>query len=305
LNGQLFAKEAIGGFSGNQWGRITIGRNTNPILDVLNSYAPLYKAGLFSIYGNGVYGAGGGISENGRIDSSIKYQHTIGDVNFGLLTGFGSNGGLKKGNKGYAGNVGYENERFGVQIVYEQFSDVLKTATDATVSNAIDLTAYNQKALLLAGKYKWTDRLRTQIGIQQAQLSAPTADVNIPFISSLYSETVAKSTAYVGDTQKINIGHIGFDYDISGKLNASAAYMWVGLPRYNFGTPVNGAFPSHYLGGSIDSWGALLTYRWDKDVTLYTGAIFSHYRGDAFESNSTTVYIHDILTASTGFRLKF
>ncbi|MBI3529513.1 MAG: porin [Betaproteobacteria bacterium] len=304
LNGQLFAKEAVGGFSGDKWGRITVGRNTNLINDVLNSYAPLQKAGLFSIYGNGVYGAGGGISENGRVDSSIKYQHKLGDVNLGLLYGFGSNGGLKKGNQGFAGNLGYETERFGVQLVYEEFKDVLKTATDATLSNVIDLTAYDQKALMLAAKYKLTDKLHTQVGIQQAQLKAPTPDPNIPFISNLYGENVAKSAAYVGETQKFNIGHLGFDYDFTEKLNANAAYMWVGLPRYNFGTPV-GVFPSRYLGGYIDAWGGLLTYRLYKGTTLYTGAIFSHYRGDAFESNSTTIFVHDIFTASTGFRLRF
>lgn len=305
LNGQLFAKEAVGGFSGDKWGRITVGRNTNQINDVLNSYAPLQKAGLFSVYGNGVYGAGGGISENGRVDNSIKYQHKIGSVNFGALYGFGSNGGLKKGNQGYAANLGYETERFGVQLVYEDFKDVLKTATDATLSNVIDLTAYDQSALLLAVKYKLTDKLHTQIGGQQARLKQPTPDVNIPFISNLYGENVAKSSAYVGETQKINIAHLGFDYDFTDKLNASAAYMWIGLPRYNFGTPVGGVFPSHYLGGYIDAWGGLVTYKLYKGVTLYTGAIFSHYRGDAFESNSTTIFIHDIFTASTGFRLRF
>jgi predicted porin len=99
-----------------QMGRIGFGRNTNLINDVLNTYAPLQKAGLFSIYGNGVYGAGGGISENGRVDSSIKYQYKFGGVNVGLLYGFGSNGGLKKGNQGYAANLGYETDRFGVQL---------------------------------------------------------------------------------------------------------------------------------------------------------------------------------------------
>jgi len=74
------------------------------------------------------------------------------DINFGLLYGFGSNGGLKHGNEGYSANLGYENKRFGVQLVYQQFKDVLKTATDLTLSNVIDLTAYDQTAVLLAAK---------------------------------------------------------------------------------------------------------------------------------------------------------
>ena len=303
LNGQLFAKEAVGGFSGDKWGRISVGRNTNQINDVLNGYAPLQKAGLFSIYGNGVYGAGGGISENGRVDNSVKYSHKLGDINFGLLYGFGANGGLKHGNEGYSTNLGYENKRFGVQLVYQQFKDVLKTSTDNTLSNFIDLTAYDQTALLLSAKYKLTDELHVQAGGQQARLRTASPDPNIPFIGNLYGEDVAagKSTAYVGHVQKINIAHLGFDYDFTPKLNAGLAYMWIGLPRFDSGPTLT----THYLGGYIDAWGGLLTYQWFKGVSLYTGAIFSHYRGDAFESNSTTIFIHDIFTASTGFRLRF
>jgi predicted porin len=305
LNGQLFAKEAVGGFSGDKWGRITFGRNTNPINDVLNTYAPVQKAGLFSIYGNGVYGAGGGISENGRIDNSIKYQYKYNKVNFGLLYGFGANGGLKKGSQGGGGNIGYENDRFGVQLVYEQFKDLLKTATDATLSNVIDLTAYDQKALMLATKFKLTDDLHMQVGAQRARLTAPTPDPNIPFISNLYGENVAKSAPYVGETTQIDTGHLGFDYDFTPKLNASTAYMWVGLPSFDFGTPVAGKFPSHYGGGYIDAYSGLVTYQLYKGTTIYAGAIFSHYRGPAFESTNAFVFVHDIFTTSTGFRFRF
>ena len=305
LNGQLFAKEAVGGFSGDRWGRITFGRNTNPINDVLNTYAPVQKAGLFSIYGNGVYGAGGGISENGRVDNSIKYQYKYEKVNFGLLYGFGANGGLKKGSQGGGANIGFENDWFGVQLVYEQFKDLLKTATDATLSNVIDLTAYDQKALMLATKFKLTDNFHMQLGAQRARLTEPTPDPNIPFISNLYGENVAKSAPYVGETTEINIGHLGFDYDFTPKLNASTAYMWVGLPSFNFGTPVAGKFPSHYAGGYIDAYSGLVTYSVYKGTTLYAGVIFSHYRGPAFESNNAFVFVHDIFTTSTGFRFRF
>lgn len=301
LNGQLFAKEAVGGFSSDKWGKISFGRNTNQINDVLNGYAPLQKAGLFSVYGNGVYGAGGGISENGRVDDSIKYGNKVGDVNFGLLYGFGANGGLRQGNRGYGANLGYEKGRFGVQLVYEEFRDVLKTATNTVSSNTIDLTAYDQSALLLALKYKLTDEFHVQAGVQEARLRNPTPDPNIPFISNLYGENVRVSAAYVGQVQKIDIAHLGFDYDFTPKLNAGLAYMWIGLPRFNSGATLN----THYLGGYIDAWGGLLTYQWVKGVTLYTGAIYSSYRGDAFESNATNVFIHDIFTASTGFRFRF
>ena len=307
LNGQLFSKEAVAGFSQDHWGKIGFGRNTNQINDVLQGYAPVQKAGLFSVYGNGVYGAGGGISENGRIDSSVKYSNKIGKINFGLLYGFGGNGGLQDGNKGYSGNIGYETDRFGVQVVYQQFKDVIKTSTDTTTSNVIDLTTYDQTAYLIALKYKLTDELHVQAGAQEARLRSASPDPNIPFISNLYGENVFTSTAYSGQVQKIDIAHLGFDYDFTQNLNASLAYMWVGFPRYKSGANLS----TSYLGGYIDAWGGLVTYRLYKGVTIYTGAIFSHYRGDAFESTPQTatsggnIYIHDIFTASTGFRFRF
>jgi len=127
-------------------------------------------------------------------------------------------GRVEERRSGFAGNLGFETDRFGIQLVYEEFTDLLKTATDATLSNVIDLTAYDQKALLLAAKFKLTDKLHTQVGAQQARLTEPTPDPNIPFISNLYGENVAKSSAYVGETTKINVAHLGFDYDLSEKM---------------------------------------------------------------------------------------
>jgi predicted porin len=305
LNGQLFAKEAIGGFSSDDWGRVSFGRNTNFILDVLNGYAPNQKSGLFSPYGNGVYGGGGALSENARVDGSIKYRHKVGNVNFGLLYGFGGTGGLKKGARGFAANIGYETDRFGVQAVYEEFSDLLKTGTDSAVDNVINLVAYDQRAALLVFKVNLTDALHTQIGGQYAVLGEPTPDPNIPFINNLYGEDVNQSAAYVGEDTGLYTGHLGVDYDLSEKTNLSAGYVYIGLPSYGFGTPVGGAYPSRYKGGSIDGWSGLATYRLYKGTTLYGGLIYTHYRGPAFDSTPTTVYVHDIFTAGTGFRFRF
>ncbi|HEX4985180.1 MAG TPA: porin [Burkholderiales bacterium] len=305
LDGQLFAKEAAAGFSSAKWGKLGFGRNTNPMLDVLNNYAPNQKAGLYSPYGNGVYGGGGGISENARVDYSIKYQNRIGGLNVSLLYGLGGTGGLKRGAQGFAGNIGYETDRFGVQVVYEQFTDLLKTSTDAAVSNVINLTAYDQTAVALETKFKLTDGLHAQLGAQRARLSEPTPDPNIPYISNLYGEDVNKSTAYAGEANLLYISHVGLDYDLTEKINTSFGYVWVNLPKYDYGKITAGKFPNHYLGGDLDAWSGLVTYGWSKGVTIYGGVLFTHYRGPAFDDTATTIYVHDIFTAGSGFRLKF
>jgi hypothetical protein len=136
-------------------------------------------------------------------------------------------------------------------------------------------------------------------------LGEPTPDPNIPFINNLYGEDVNQSAAYVGEDTGLYTGHLGVDYDLSEKTNLSAGYVYIGLPSYGFGTPVGGAYPSRYKGGSIDGWSGLATYRLYKGTTLYGGLIYTHYRGPAFDSTPTTVYVHDIFTAGTGFRFRF
>ncbi len=303
LNGQLFSREAYVGLSDDSWGRLTFGRNNNLLLDVLNRYAPLQKAGLFTPYGNGVYGGGGGISENARVDNSLKYQLRLANWNFALEHGFGGAGGLKKGAEGNAVDLGYETERLGVQVVYEEFKDLFKTSVDATVANVIDLTAYDQRALLLAGKYRLGERAHLQVGYQVATLNAPTADVNIGNINSIYGDTVnaAKTIVYAGGSVKVKTYHLGFDYDITDRLNLGAALVYIDLPAYR--ATYAGATP--YLGGNIENWTALAIYKLYEGTDIYAGLLYTHYQGPAFQSDAKFVYVRNITTAATGIRFRF
>ncbi len=317
LNGQLFGKQAYIGLSDPDQGRVTFGRNNNFVLDVMNAYAPLQKSGLFVPFGNGVYGGGGGISEHARVDNSVKYTNKFGNFNVGLMHGFGGTGGLREGAQGTAGVIGYENDRLGVQLVYQEFKNLLKTSVDPNTSNVIDLTAYNQKAWLLAAKYKLTDRLRMQLGAQQATLGSPNADPNIALISSIYGENVGTSKAYVGQDFNINTYYWGVDYDLTDKFNIGAAYTLIDLPKYSFGATNN----SHYLGGKIQALSGLAIYKLYKGTDLYAGMVYTQYSGDAFEddlgsgtvggawSNSTSkqgaIYARNIFTTAAGVRFRF
>ena len=301
LNGQLFSKEAYIGLSDRETGRVTFGRNNNFILDVMKGYAPLQKAGLFTPYGNGVNGGGGGISENARVDNSVKYTNKYGNINVGLMHGFGGSGGLKHGAEGTAGVVGYETDRFGMQLVYEEFKDLLKTGTDATITNSIDLTAYDQRALVLVGKYKLNEKTWIQLGGQQAKMVNPSPDVNISSITSIYGETVTKSSSYNGDAVRVNTYHAGFEYAANEKLKLGAAYTLIDLPSYDYissGT-------KHYLGGNITAISGLATYKVYKGTDLYGGFVSTHYSGAAFANTSSYIYVHNIFTAATGVRFRF
>ena len=190
-------------------------------------------------------------------------------------------------------------------MVYQEFRDLLKTGIDTNANattNAITLTAHDQRALLLVGKIKLNDRTRLQAGLQQARLMDPSADVNIPHISSLYGETVSKSSAYSGDPIRINTYHIGIDYDLTEKLNVGASYVLIDLPRYDY---LSSGARTQYLGGSIDALSGLAVYKLYTGTDLYGGFVVTHYSGDAFRDTDKFIYARNIFTAAAGMRFRF
>lgn len=301
LNGQLFSREAYVGIADAAVGSLTLGRNNNLIQDVLGSYAPLQKASLFTPLGNGVLGGGGGISENSRVDYSAKYRINIDNWHLGVLYGFGGVGGLKHGAQGGAVNLGYETPVFGIQLVAEEFSDLLKTSTDYnSTSNTIDLTAYDQRALMLAAKFNPTEKIHLQAGIQSMQLGAPKADYNIAKISSIYSQAVNSSVAYNGTHVNMNESHIGIDYDFTGKWNAGMAYVYVDMPSWS-GFSNNPSGTTSFKGGNLSGTTLLVDYKFNKYTDWYAGALWTHYGGKAF----ATGYVRNIFTTATGLRFRF
>ncbi len=322
LNGQIFSREAYLGLSSENWGRITFGRNNNLIQDVLTRYAPLQKASMLTPYGNGVLGGGGGISENSRVDYSIKYQNRIGNSNFAIMQGLGGVGGLRKGAAGTAMNLGYDNGRLGIQVVLERFRDLLKTSTTGCYdtacnapnpNNQISLTAYDQRAALLALKYRINDATRIQIGLQAAKLEAPTDDPNITHIQSIYDQVVFASTAYNGTPVRMTISHVGIDHDLSDKWNIGSAYVYVRMPAWGgfsnaHATQAGGGLnlptsSTSFAGGDLATLTFLTTYRLLKDTDLYGGLLFTRYGGAAFSDPSK--YVQSITTAATGLRFRF
>ena len=294
LDGQLFSREAYMGIADATVGSLTFGRNNNLIQDVLSNYAPLQKASLFTPLGNGVLGGGGGISENSRVDYSLKYRLNLDQWNLGVLYGFGSVGGLKHGAQGGAVNLGYENQDFGVQFVIEEFHDLLKTSVNSTTPNTIDVTAYDQRAMMLAGKFNITDRLHFQTGLQSIGLAKPLGDWNISHLTSLYGQTITTSSAYNGTFINMRVSHLGVDYDFNKNWNGGFAYVYAELPANSTSTK---SFKGGYLSGTT----LLIDYKFNKYTDWYAGALWTHYGGKEF----ATGYIRNIFTTATGLRFKF
>ena len=313
LNGETFAREAYFGVSSEHYGVVTVGRNNNFILDVMNANAPLGKANLLTPFGNGVLGGGGGISENARLENSIKYTDKQGRYNYGVEYTSGNGGGTvlglgnsgKYGGRGWALNAGYDDSTFATQFVLESFQNLLKTAPAAAGSsannplnyNAIALTAYDQKAALLAFKYRPNADLNFQAGLEKIKLSA--ASENVGSITKIYDETVASVVSYNGTEQSITVKYIGADYKLTPSWNLGFSYSLVNMPSWSGFT---NSSTSSFSGGDQHSNTVLLVNHFNEKTDIYLGVMNTRYSGAAFAGNT---YITTDVVQAIGMRYKF
>ncbi len=93
LAGELFNSAAFVGLTNKQFGTITIGRQTTLLADGIGKYDPMATSQAFSVIGISGTAAGGGDTENRRLDNSIKYNAQFGALHAGVMYQFnGANG---------------------------------------------------------------------------------------------------------------------------------------------------------------------------------------------------------------------
>ena len=93
LVGQLFNSAAFVGFSHKQFGTVTFGRQTTLLADGIGKYDPMATSQAFSVIGISGTAAGGGDTENRRLDNSIKYNLQTGALHAGVMYQFNGSSG--------------------------------------------------------------------------------------------------------------------------------------------------------------------------------------------------------------------
>lgn len=88
--GQAFAGAAYFGVASPTVGSFTFGRNVTIVADGISKYDPMGAAQAFSVIGWSGTAAGGGDTEDRRLDSSLKYVAKYGPIHLGAMYQFGN-----------------------------------------------------------------------------------------------------------------------------------------------------------------------------------------------------------------------
>jgi predicted porin len=314
--GQLFSGVAMAGFASPTYGSFTFGRNVTLLADGIGKYDPLAASNAFSLIGFSGTAAGGGDTEDRRLDQSIKYYAKYDWLHLGALYQFGSANGSV--NTGYQFQIGGEYAGFSIDAYYFKKYDAIGiaalsaaqvtaiqtgTCTAAApavpqcwpISNSVAGTiSDNQTYSVMASYALPSSTVKLFGGYERIQFDNPTNPLPAGTLTiGGYILAVTNNAAF--NTEKVlEVYWAGLKWGITPKLDMMAAYYGYNQDAFATGanagcsTTVNAA-----CSGTEDVMTLVFDYRLSKRFDVYAGSMYSGVRdglanGYLFKTNIAT-----------------
>ena len=309
--GQYFAGAAYAGFSSPTVGTFTFGRHVTPLADGISKYDPMSASQAFSLIGFSGTTAGGGVTEDRRLDQSFKYTGKYGPLHLGGLYQF--SGGSGSGNTAVQLTVGGEFPGGSVDAYYAKKKDAIATSslsvaqfadlptTGFSASNSLaatisDNTAYAIMAAFQAGPAKISGGYE-HIAFDNPNNPLPAGSLTI----GGYVLAFTNNAAYVNQ-KTLQVYWAGAKIGLSSQLDLLFAYY--GYKQNSFATGAHAGCSdttSSGCSGRESALSAVLDYKFSKRFDGYFGTFYTKVDdglANGFLNDST-------LTTTTGVRFKF
>jgi predicted porin len=310
LAGQLFASAAYLGISNAQFGTLTFGRNTGILHDGIAIYDPMGTSYAFSPIGNSGVAAGGGDTEDRRLDNSVKYDVLVGPLHLGAQ--------FQSKSEAHPGTaqefvVGASFDHGSIDAYYMQRNDAVsfgalsaaqltsisQVCSGTAVANIACVTDYSKAvagtvsdntSYAVMGKYKF-DAVNTTVfaGFEQIRYQNPSDPVGAG-ITGLGGYVVAAVNVQSGadstypNTKQLTISWIGAKYALSPKWEINGAYYRYdqnnyGATGYKGWTAGCSSTASALCSGSENFVSVDTIYHATKRFDLYAGAMWNQVQG--------------------------
>jgi predicted porin len=325
--GQPF-QTAYAGVSSKRFGTLTFGRQVTLLTDGVTKYDPNLGAQAFSLIGlSGAY-AGGGVTEDKRVDDSLKYMLTFADIGrFGLMYKFNNSSGAA--NTGYQADIGADFAGFSADVYYSKFNAAISTSSLSaaqvaglptqgvaqglpagffSVNNSLAATISDNSTYGVMGSYKF-DVFKFYAGYEHIQYSNPTNPLSPAPLNGIGSSTIGgyqlayvNNAAYPND-KVLQVYWAGVRWTVMPGLDLVGAFY--GYHQNAYGTGANAGCStsaSNTCSGHFESFSFDAVYAFTKRFDGYAGAMYSAvYDGAA---NGYT-YQRNNINPTIGVRFKF
>lgn len=303
---------AFVGLKSVHFGTLTVGRQVTLLSEGSIKYDPNYGATAFGLVGASNTYAGGGTSEDNRLDSNVKYVVGYNDL-VHLAAQYKPNTANGGSDKAVQADLGAEYAGASIDAYYSKINSAIVatslsaaqvtalpglgfTSSKSLAATVSDNTTYSLMALYQFNPFKV---FAAYMHIKYANPDHP-LPVGFNDIGG-YVLAVVNNAAYnVAKTN--NVYWTGLRYTVIPNLDLSAAYYYVRQNAYGTGTQAGCTTTAHSTcSGSLEAVSVAADYHFSAHVDAYLGAMYSAVR-DGFASGYP--YSNNI-NPTLGIRLKF
>lgn len=283
--GQLFS-QAFVGVSSPVGGTLTFGRQNTLFADAVAKYDPMGASQAFSLIGLSGTTAGGGDTQDRRLDDSVKYVAMFSNVHVGGQYKFNqSTGGA---GSAYEFQVGGEYGGFSADAYLIKVNDAvsvkalsstqLPTAITAgfSATNALAGTISDNTSVAFAASYSF-GKPKIFVGYEHIQYANPTTPLAVGYTDiGGYVLAVVSNTAYTND-KILEVYWAGVKYSVSSKLELTIAYYGYSQNSYVAGADAGcSSTISGGCSGKLTSYSAMADYRFSKRFDAYAGLMYTN-----------------------------
>jgi len=298
IAGQPF-EQAFLGISSPTWGTITFGRQNTTLADLIAKYDPQQTSYAFSLLGLSGTPAGGGDTQDRRLDGSIKYAATFMNMihvgaqykTQGSSAATYASGGTGEAFSGVEVSVGADYAGVSVDGFYTKMRDAVSVSTLSAAQlatlPALNLSSQNSVSGTISDNASYGAMALYAIpvvpvtvfgGYQHITYMNP----SIPLVAGFddiggYTLGAVNNTAYAAADKILQVYWTGARYSPTPQLTVAVAYY--GEKQNAFATGANtgcSSVVSSACSGNFHAGSASVDYHFTKRFDSYAGIMWSN-----------------------------
>jgi len=282
-DGQALNTAAYAGLSSPVYGTLTYGRQNSLTLDGVIAYDPMGGAGAFSLVGFQGATAGGGDTENARLDNSLKFTVNLGPFRAGAAAQLSSSGDNSRNI--VQGQIGVDYLGVSLDAIYGHVNDAISSAPLAVGfvptspqlaqagSGLVAGTVSDNNSLMLLARYG-IGPIKLYAGYENIQYGNPR--VPLPVGSTTiggYTLGTVTNTAFP-NKKDMQVFWTGAKYAVRSDIDLIAAYYHEQQNSFGVVSCSNTSLTT--CSGQLDAVSLVVDYRFAKRFDAYAGAMYSH-----------------------------
>jgi predicted porin len=323
--GQAF-QQSFAGFSSPSFGTITFGRQNTVLADGIAKYDPEGASQAFSLIGLSGTTAGGGDTQDRRLDESLKYTISSSGVHLGLDYKFANSsaasyatGGSGEAYTAFEAEIGGDYAGFSVDAYYTKIKDAISAAAisvddfatlplsyspnNSLAATVSDNTSYALMALYNLGALLGGTGPTVYAGFEHIGYATPSINLADGFDDiGGYVLAFVNNTAYAKADKVLKVYWTGVKYPLAENFNVTLAYY--GYKQDSYATGADAGCSSVVSGacsGTLTALSLATDYRFTKRFDMYAGAMYTNVSHGLANGYINTVNINPTIGVRYSF----